>query len=71
MRSIDIKTLVIRGEDGSQIRAYQDNMGEPYRDGVSIWISRDGTDSRSGLFMQAHDLDNFITGLTAIRKTLR
>ena len=48
----------IRGEDGSQLRAYRDNMGEPYREGISIWVSRDGTHKETGLFMETRDLDD-------------
>ena len=54
------------------IKAYEDNMGEPYRSGVSIWISRDVNNaSGSGVFLQTYDLDTLIAGLQAIRKTLR
>lgn len=72
MRGIEIKSLKIIGEDGSCIKAYQDNMGEPYRSGVSIWISRDiNNESGSGVFLQDRDLDDLIAGLQAIRNKKR
>lgn len=71
MKAIDIKTLVITGEEGSRIRAYRDNMGEPFREGISIWISKDGAENESGLFLQTYDLDVLIAGLTTLRRGLR
>ncbi|UPT95495.1 hypothetical protein J4G48_0040790 [Bradyrhizobium barranii subsp. apii] len=71
MMGVEIKSLVIRGEEGAAIKAYHDNMGEPYRTGVTIWVAKDGEDNGSGVFLQTYDLDNLIAGLQAIRKTLR
>jgi hypothetical protein len=72
MKSIDIDRVVIQGEQGATLEMFRDNMGEPYRSGVSIWIEKpgDGRDRHSGLFLEERDVDAVISGLQALRKKL-
>ncbi|MEY9138602.1 hypothetical protein ABIE79_010130 [Bradyrhizobium diazoefficiens] len=32
------QTLTLHGEDGEKLRISYDNRGEPYRQGVSLWL---------------------------------
>jgi len=68
MRSIDVSRIVIQGEEGATLEMYRDNMGEPYRSGVSIWIEKPGSDKRAGLFVEEHEIGDVIAGLEALRK---
>ena len=68
MKGIKINSISIVGEDGSAIKAYRDNMGEPYRAGISLWIYQDGMDMGPGLFIEDTTLDDLIAGLQTLRK---
>jgi hypothetical protein len=69
LKGVEIKSFMIVGEEGACIKGYQDNMGEPYRSGVTLWICKDGNDRGSGVFIQSSVLDDLITSLQAIRKS--
>jgi hypothetical protein len=58
MKSIDIDRVVIQGEQGATLEMFRDNMGEPYRSGVSIWIEKpgDGRDRHSVCFSKNETL---------------
>ncbi|MEH2517365.1 hypothetical protein V1279_002938 [Bradyrhizobium sp. AZCC 1610] len=71
MRGIEITSFTIVGEEGACIKAYKDNMGEPYRSGVTVWIAKDGDDRGSGVFLEERDLDGLISGLLEIRKRFK
>lgn len=67
MRGVEIKTFSIIGEEGACIKGYQDNMGEPYRSGITLWIKKNGADEGSGLFLEDHYLEQLISCLRLIR----
>lgn len=68
MTGAEIKSFTIRGENGASINGYRDNMGEPFRLGVTLWICMDGEDRGSGVFVMPHEIDELITNLQALRK---
>jgi hypothetical protein len=71
MKGVEINTTVIRGEEGALLKAYRDNMGDPYRSGITVWIAKDGKDNGSGVFLQDSEVDFLIAGLQAMRSKKR
>lgn len=68
MKGIIVNSFTIVGEDGSCIKAYRDNMGEPFRSGISLRVCKDAEDNGSGVFIQNHEIEQLISGLRSLRK---
>ncbi|SDH37369.1 hypothetical protein [Bradyrhizobium ottawaense] len=68
MKGIVVNSFIISGEDGSCIKGYRDNMGEPFRSGVSLRICRSADDNGAGVFVQDHEIEQLISALRSIRK---
>jgi len=67
MRIVETKLLRIGGEDGSILEMYRDNMGEPYRQGVTISITRSYSNG-AAVFVEDREVDELIKGLQSLRK---
>lgn len=48
------QTLTLHGEDGENLRISYDNRGEPYRQGVSLWLESGTT--LQGVFIDQREV---------------
>ena len=46
----------------------RDNMGEPYRSGISLRVCKSVDDNGSGVFIQNHEIEQLISALRSLRK---
>lgn len=50
------KPIQFNGEDGESLTIYQTNMGEPYRDGISLEFSDEGNCNYYGGFFELSEV---------------
>lgn len=41
MKRLDIESVKFRADDGHELRVTYDNRGEPYREGVTLYLEKD------------------------------
>jgi hypothetical protein len=66
MIGVEAKFMEFHGEDGSRLRLYVDNMGEPYRGGITMMI--ENQPFHAAAFLENHEVDKVINWLQAMKK---